>query len=139
MKITTILFTTIFGLTFSLGASEEHGHGHENIVIPESLPELRAEITTQQKKLTDALVARDASAAHAATDVLSVLVQAIPGKTQGLDEATRQRVTGMANNAAKAWGNTAHEAEHGDYEKAGREVAKAEASYRLLEARLPKS
>jgi hypothetical protein len=45
----------------------------------------------------------------------------------------------MANNAAKAWGNTAHEAEHGDYEKAGREVVKAEASYRLLEARLPKS
>ncbi|MEX1113732.1 MAG: hypothetical protein WEB53_00680 [Akkermansiaceae bacterium] len=139
MKIITILLTTILGLTLSLRANEEHGHGHENIVIPEALPELRAEITAQQKKLTDALVARDAAAAHAATDVLSVLVQAIPGKTQGLDEATLQRVTGMASNAAKAWGHTAHEAEHGDYEKAGRESAKAEASYRLLEARLPSS
>ncbi|MEX1045183.1 MAG: hypothetical protein WEC73_03560 [Chthoniobacterales bacterium] len=141
MKTITILLTAIFGLTFSLQAGEEHDHGHSHgdIVIPEALPELRAEITAQQKKLTDALGARDASAAHAATDVLSVLVRAIPGKTQGLDEATLQRVTGMANNAAKAWGHTAHEAEHGDYEKAGRESAKAEASYRLLEARLPES
>lgn len=63
---------------------------------------------------------------------------AIPGLLTGLDEATLQRVTGMANNAAKAWGQTAHDADHGDFDKAGREAAKADASYRLLETRLPK-
>jgi hypothetical protein len=54
----------------------------------------------------------------------------------GLDETAKQRVAGMANNAARAWSEAAHEAEHGDYEKAAREAAKAEAAYRLLEARL---
>jgi hypothetical protein len=58
--------------------------------------------------------------------------------TEGLDETAKQRVTGMANNAARAWSEVAHEAEHGDYDKAQREVAKADAAYQLLEARLPK-
>jgi hypothetical protein len=44
----------------------------------------------------------------------------------------------MANNAARAWNEAAHEAEHGDCDKAQREVAKADAAYQLLEARLPK-
>jgi hypothetical protein len=54
----------------------------------------------------------------------------------GLDETAKQRVTGMANNAARAWNEAAHEAEHGDYDKAGREAAKADAAYRLMESRL---
>jgi hypothetical protein len=101
-----------------------------------TLPEVRAEIAAQQLKLAETLAARDATAAHAATDVLAACARAIPGKTEGLDEATLQRVTGMANNAAKAWGQVAHDADHGNFEKAQREAGKAEASYRLLEARL---
>ncbi len=129
------------GLTTTMRAGENHdhghGHSHADIVVPATLPEVRAEIATQQKKLSEMLAARDAAAAHAATDALSACVKAIPGMVSGLDEKSRQRVTGMANNAAKAWGEAAHEADHGDYDKAGREAAKAAAAYRLLEARLP--
>jgi hypothetical protein len=42
----------------------------------------------------------------------------------------------MPANAARAWNEAAHEAEHGDYDKAGREAAKADAAYRLMESRL---
>jgi hypothetical protein len=137
MKRTLIILLTL-GLTCFVRAGEDHDHGHShaNIEVPATLPEVRAEIAAQQQKLTETLAARDAAAAHAATDVLAACVRALPGKTEGLDEATLQRVTGMANNAAKAWGQAAHDADHGDYEKAQREAAKAEASYRLLEARL---
>jgi hypothetical protein len=139
MKHKFILLLTL-GLACFLRAGEDHDHGHSHaeIKVPATLPEVRAEIAAQQKKLAETLAARDAAAAHAATDVLAACVRAIPGKTQGLDEPTLQRVTGMANNAAKAWGQAAHDADHGDYDKAQREAAKAEASYRLLEARLPK-
>ena len=139
MKHTILLLLTL-GLACFVRAGDDHDHGHSHaeIKVPATLAEVRAEIAVQQRKLTETLAARDATAAHAATDVLAACVRAIPGKTQNLDEATLQRVTGMANNAAKAWGQAAHDAEHGDYEKAQREAAKAEASYRLLEARLPK-
>jgi hypothetical protein len=121
------------------GENHDHGHSHEHITVPATLPEVRAEIAAGQKRLSDALAVRDAAAAHAATDVLAACVRAVPGMVTDLDETARQRVTGMANNAAKAWGGAAHEADHGDYEKAAREAAKAAAAYRLLEARLPKS
>jgi hypothetical protein len=139
MKHTILLLLTL-GLACFVRAGDDHDHGHSHaeIKVPATLAEVRTEIAAQQQKLTETLAARDATAAHAATDVLAACVRAIPGKTQNLDEATLQRVTGMANNAAKAWGQAAHEAEHGDYEKAQREAAKAAASYRLLEARLPK-
>ncbi len=138
MKYLLLIATVALGCTQSLRAGEDHAHGHshEHITIPATLPEVRAEITAQQQKLAEFLTAKDAKAAHAATDTLSALVQALPGKTSGLDETALQRLKGMANNAAKAWGNAAHDAEHGDYDKAGREAAKAEAAYRLLEARL---
>ena len=134
--ILTILALFVFSAALLAGEAADHGHSHEHIAIPATLPEVRAEIAAQQQKLTEFLTARNATAAHAATDALSALVQALPGKTAGLDEATLQRLKGMANNAAKAWGNAAHEAEHGDYEKATREAAKAGAAYRLLESRL---
>jgi hypothetical protein len=139
MKHTILLLLTL-GLACFVRAGDDHDHGHSHaeIKVPATLAEVRTEIAAQQQKLTENLAARDAAAAHAATDVLAACVRAIPGKTQNLDEATLQRVTGMANNAAKAWGQAAHDADHGDYEKAQREAAKAEASYRLLEARLPK-
>jgi hypothetical protein len=138
MKYLLLITTTILGFTVALRAGEGHGHGHshEHITIPATLLEVRAEITAQQQKLAESLTAKDAKAAHAATDALSALVQGVPGKTEGLDETTLQRLQGMANNAAKAWGNAAHEAEHGDYDKAGREADKAGAAYSLLEARL---
>jgi hypothetical protein len=138
MRYLLLVATTILGFTPALRAGEGHGHGHshEHITIPATLPEVRTEITAQQQKLADSLAAKDAQAAHAATDALSALVQAVPGKTDGLDETTLQRLRGMANNAAKAWGNAAHQAEHGDYEKAGLEASKAGAAYRMLEARL---
>ena len=135
----TILLALGLTATVRAGENHDHGHGHSHadIVVPATLPEVRAEIATQQTKLSDMLAARDAAAAHAATDALTACVKAIPGMVSGLDDTERQRVIGMANNAAKAWGEAAHEAEHGDYEKAGREAAKAAAAYKLLEARLP--
>jgi hypothetical protein len=120
------------------GESAEHGHSHEHIVVPATLPEVRAAITAKQAELSAALGAKDPAAAHAATDALAAFVKAVPTMTEGLDETAKQRVTGMANNAARAWNEAAHEAEHGDYDKAQREVAKADAAYQLLEARLPK-
>lgn len=130
----------VLGMTAASRAGEghDHGHSHAEIKVPATLPEVRAGIAEQQKKLAESLAAKDAKAAHAATDVLVAYVRALPAMLTGADDATKQRVTGMANNAAKAWGQTAHDADDGDYEKAQREAAKAEASYRLLEARLPK-
>ncbi len=119
------------------GDAHDHGHSHAHITVPATLPEVRAEIAAEQKKLSEALAARDAAVVHGATDVLAACVRATPRMTTCLDAATLQRITGMANNAAKAWGEAAHEADHGDYDKAGREAAKAAAAYRLLEARLP--
>lgn len=97
----------------------------ENIVVPSTLTELRAAIS-----------AKDSAAAHSATDALAAFVKAVPSVASGLDETAKQRTTGMANNAARAWGQTTHELGHGDYEKAAREAAKADAAYRLLAARL---
>lgn len=138
MKHTLLILSLVLGFTASLRAGEnhDHGHSHADINIPATLPEVRAEIAAQQQKLTEALAAKDAQAAHAATDVLSALVKAIPGKTEGLDDTTLKRLQGMASNATKAWGNAAHAAEHGDYERAARESAKAGAAYRLMESRL---
>jgi hypothetical protein len=139
MKHTILLLLTLgLGCFARAGDDHDHGHSHADIKVPATLPEVRAAMAEQQKKLAESLAAKDAKAAHATTDVLTAYVRAIPGKTQNLDEATLLRVTGMANNAAKAWGQAAHDAEHGDYEKAQREAAKAEASFRLLEARLPR-
>lgn len=134
----TILLLAVVALTASVraGGEHDHGHSHNHITIPATLPEVRAEIAAQQQKLAESLAAKDAKAAHAATDVLSALVKAIPGKTASLDDTTLQRLQGMASNAAKAWGDAAHAAEHGDYERAARESAKAGAAYRLMESRL---
>jgi hypothetical protein len=134
--ILTLLALLTFSAALLAGESAEHGHSHENIVIPATLPEVRAAITAKQAELSAALGAKDAAAAHAATDALAAFVKAVPTMTEGLDETAKQRVTGMANNAAHAWSEVAHEAEHGDYDKAQREAAKADAAYRLLEARL---
>ena len=119
------------------GDDHDHGHSHANITVPATLPAVRAEIAAQQENLSKALAARDAAAAHGATDVLAACVRAVPGLASGLDPDALRRVTGMANNAAKAWGQAAHDAEHGDYGKATSEAAKGAAAYRLLEARLP--
>lgn len=137
-NLLTILLVLGFGATLPAGEDHDHGHSHTHIVVPSTLPEVRAEIAAQQKTLTETLGANDAKSAHAATDALAACVKAIPRMVAGLDETTRQRIEGMANNAAKAWGQTAHDADHGDYEKANREAAKAAAAYKLLEARLPK-
>ena len=136
--LTILLF---LGLTASLPAGEghDHGHSHADIKVPATLPEVRTGIAAEQKKLTEFLGAKDAKAAHATTDVLAAYVRAIPGMVTGSDDTVRQRIEGMANNAAKAWGQTAHDADHGDYEKATREAAKAAAAYKLLEARLAKN
>ena len=130
----------VLGLTAAprAGENHDHGHSHAEIEVPATLPEIRAGIDEQQKKLAEMLGAKDAKAAHAATDVLAAYVRALPAMVTGLDNTARQRIEGMANNAAKAWGQAAHDADHGDYDKAGREAAKANAAYRLLEARLPK-
>jgi hypothetical protein len=134
----TFLLLLASVIALRAGDAHDHGHSHAHITVPATLPEVRAEIAAEQKKLSEALAARDAAAVHGTTDVLAACVRAIPGMTTGLDAATLQRITGMANNAAKAWGEAAHEAVHGDYDKAGREAAKAAAAYRLLEARLPR-
>ena len=118
------------------GEAAEHGHSHEHIAVPATLPELRAAIAAKQSEVSTALGAKDAAVAHAATDALAAFVKAVPTMADGLDETAKQRVTGMANNAAHAWSEVAHEAEHGDYDKAQREAAKADAAYRLLGARL---
>ena len=94
-------------------------------------------IAAKQPELTALLEAGNAAEAHAVTDVLSACVKAIPGLLESLDETAKQRVEGMANNTAKAWASVAHDADHGDYEGAGREAVKAAAAYKLLEARLP--
>lgn len=139
---TTLTLLLALGLVSLVKAGDDHdhghGHSHAEIAVPASLPEVRKEIAAQQKRLAETLTARDASAAHAATDVLAACVRALPRKAKSLDEASLQRVTGMANNAAKAWGQAAHDAEHGNYEKAVRESAKADAAYQLLLLRLPK-
>ena len=134
--ITTLL---VLGLSVAAHAGEghDHGHSHADITVPATLAEVRAGIAEQQKKLTENLAAKDAAAAHAATDVLSAYVRAIPGLLPEADETTKQRIIGMANNAAKAWGEAAHHADEGDYEGAVREATKADAAYRLLEARFP--
>ena len=132
----TLLLSFAMSSLAPAGDNHDHGHSHAEIKVPATLPELRAEIATQQERLAGAIAARDAAAAHAATDVLAACVRAIPGKLAAPDETTLQRVTGMANNAAKAWAAAAHAAEDGDFEKAAREAAKADAAYRLLEARL---
>jgi hypothetical protein len=128
-----------FILPFNLQAGEDHGHGHshEQIEVPSTLPEVRAVIAAKQPELTALLKAGNAAEAHAVTDVLSACVKAIPGLLESLDETAKQRVEGMANNTAKAWASVAHDADHGDYEGAGREAVKAAAAYKLLEARLP--
>ena len=130
----------VLGLTVAARAGEDHDHGHSHadITVPATLAEVRAGIAEQQKKLTENLAAKDAAAAHAATDVLAAYVRAIPGLLPEVDETTKQRIIGMANNAAKAWGEAAHHADEGDYEGATREATKADAAYRLLEARFPK-
>jgi len=135
--ITTLL---VLGLTIAARAGEDHDHGHSHadITVPATLAEVRAGIAEQQKKLTETLAAKDANAAHATTDTLSAYVKAIPAMLPDADEPTKQRITGMANNAAKAWGEAAHHADEGDYEGATREATKADAAYRLLETRFPK-
>jgi hypothetical protein len=134
--IFTLLTLLASSAALLAGESAEHGHSHEHIVVPATLPEVRAAIAAKQSELSAALGAKDAAAAHTATDALAAFVKAVPAMADGLDETAKQRVAGMANNAARAWSEAAHEAEHGDYEKAAREAAKAEAAYRLLEARL---
>jgi hypothetical protein len=137
-----VLLVTLFILTAPVRAggehSHDHGHSHAAIEVPATLPEIRAEIANQQKQMSEAFAARDAATAHAACDVLNACVRALPAAATSLDEAARQRVTGMANNAAKAWSNAVHLAEDGDFTKAAAEAAKADAAYKLLEARLPK-
>ncbi|MFZ9932332.1 MAG: hypothetical protein ACO3YO_07820 [Chthoniobacterales bacterium] len=118
------------------GEAADHRHSHADIVVPATLSELRAGIAAQQSALSAALGAKDATAAHAATDALAAFVKAVPAAAEGLEATAKERVVGMANNAARAWSETAHAAEHGDYDKAGREAAKAAAAYRLLESRL---
>ncbi len=136
-NLLTILLVLGFTATSPAGEEGDHGHSHADIAVPTTLPEVRTGIAAEQKKLTELLGAKDAKAAHATTDVLAAYVRAIPGMATGMDETARQRIEGMANNAAKAWGQTAHDADHGDYAKAARESAKAGAAYKLLEARLP--
>jgi hypothetical protein len=135
-----LLLLAILTLTAPVRAGGEHGHSHSHatIEVPATVPEIRAEIANQQKKMSEAFAARDAATAHAACDVLNACVRALPAAATSLDEAARQRVAGMANNAAKAWSNAVHLAEDGDFTKAAAEVAKADAAYKLLEARLPK-
>lgn len=130
----------VLGLTIAARAGEDHDHGHSHadIAVPATLAEVRSGIAAQQKKLTETLAAKDAATAHAATDVLAAYVRAIPSLLPEADETTKQRITGMANNAAKAWGEAAHHADEGDYEGATREVTRADAAYRLLETRFPK-
>ena len=136
--LATILLVVAMTIAAPAGEDHDHGHSHADITVPATLPEVRSGIAEQQKKLSEALAAKDAAAAHAATDVLSAYVKAIPAMLPDADEATKQRITGMANNAAKAWSQAAHDAEHGDYEKAVREATKANGAYKLLEARLRK-
>ncbi len=137
--ILTLLALLASSAALVAGEATDHGHSHEQIVVPATLPELRAAIAAKQSELSAALGAKDAAAAHAVTDALNAFVKAVPAMADGLDETAKERVTGMANNAARAWSETAHEAEHGDYEKAAREAAKAGAAYRLLEIRLTQS
>jgi hypothetical protein len=135
--LVTILL--VLGMTAAARAGEahDHGHSHADITVPATLPELRTGIAEQQKKLAETLAAKDAKVAHATTDVLRAYVKAIPAMLPDADEPTKQRITGMANNAAKAWGEAAHHADEGDYEGAAREATKADGAYKLLEARLP--
>lgn len=71
----------IFLLLFSLSApghagdDHDHGHSHAEIKVPATLPEVRSEIAAGQKTLGEALAAREAVQAHAATDLLAACVR----------------------------------------------------------------
>ncbi len=139
MKHTILTLMLALSCAAQAGEGHEHKHSHEHIVIPATLAEVRSAITAKQSELAAALTARDAEKAHAATDLLAAYVRAIPGLMGSADEMDKQRAEGMAKNAAKAWGQAAHDAEHGDYGQAQREADRASAAYKLLEARLPSS
>ena len=138
MKYLVLLAILILPFNLLAGEDHSHGHSHEQIEVPSTLPEVRAMIASKQSELTALLTAGDAPGAHAATDALVACVKAIPGLLTAADGTGNQRIEGMANNAAKAWVSVAHDGDHGDFAGAARQADKAAAAYRLLEARLPK-
>lgn len=137
MKFPALLAAGILLANLQAEENHDHGHSHEQIEVPSTLPEVRAVIAAKQPELRSLLEAGNAAEAHGVTDLLSACVKAIPGLLASLDQTAKQRVEGMANNTAKAWASVAREADQGDYEAAGREATKAAAAYQLLELRLP--
>jgi hypothetical protein len=138
MKHLAVILMLALVPSVQAGEGHEHAHSHEHIVIPATLAEVRSAISAKQSELAAALAARDADKAHGVTDFLVAYVKAIPGVMGTVDEVTKQRAEGMANNAAKAWQTTVEKAEHGDFDQANAEATKAAAAFKLLEARLPK-
>ena len=137
MKHLAIILTLALSSAAQAGEGHAHSHSHEHIVIPATLAEVRSAITAKQSELSAALAARDAAKAHGVADFLIAYVKAIPGLIASADATTKQRAEGMAKNTAKAWQTTVEKAEHGEFDQANAEAAKASATYKLLEARLP--
>ena len=132
MKHLAIILTLALSSAAQAGEGHAHSHSHEHIVIPATLPEVRSAITAKQSELAAALAARDADKAHGVA-----YVKAIPGLMASADATTKQRAEGMAKNTVKAWQTTVQKADHGEFDQANAEAAKASATYKLLEARLP--
>jgi hypothetical protein len=137
MKHLAIILTLALSSAAQAGEGHGHSHSHEHIVIPATLAEVRSAIAAKQSELAAALAARDAKKAHGVADFLVAYVKAIPGLMASADATTKQRAEGMAKNTAKAWQTTVEKAEHGEFDQANAEAAKASAAYKLLEARLP--
>ena len=137
MKHLAIILTLAFSCAAQAGEGHAHGHSHEHIVIPDSLAEVTSAIAAKQSELAAALAARDAAKAHGVADFLVAYVKAIPGLMASADATTKQRAEGMAKNTAKSWQTSVEKADHGEFDQANAEAAKASAAYKLLEIRLP--
>ena len=137
MKHLAIILTLAFSCAAQAGEGHAHGHSHEHIVIPDSLAEVTSAIAAKQSELAAALAARDAAKAHGVADFLVAYVKAMPGLMASADATTKQRAEGMAKNTAKAWQTSVEKADHGEFDQANAEAAKASAAYKLIEIRLP--
>lgn len=152
MKSKSILCAAVLGTAVSLApwnqvrAGEGHDHGHSHgadhgsgtIQVPESLPELWAAIRDQNEALQKAVDSQHAGQAHEAEQKLQVYLGALPQSASGLSESTLKRVKGQAKNLSRVFAEVHHDADDGNWKKAGAEMKKASGGLKLLEAQLPK-
>lgn len=144
MKIHNIIATLILATASAIaGPGEGHGHdhapakSHAETKIPATLPELWAAIQKEQTALVSALEKKDGTAGHNIAETLIAYANALPGKAEGLDDATLKRITGQAKNLARVYGDIHHAAEDAAFDKASKDAAKAASVLKLLEPQLP--